>query len=166
MSLRPQPVIHDDYAEISLGGNDWAKVDLSDLELVADIAWHVHNAGYAVSPKHVLMHRFIMQPTGRVQVDHANGDRLDNRRSNLRFATYSDNAHNMRKRTGRLYKNVYPVKRRWYSTICIDRKQFNLGTYDSPEEAAWMYDQWATQLHGDFAKLNFDYVLTIKTNSS
>jgi hypothetical protein len=36
-------------------------------------------------------------------------------------------------------------------------KQLKIGTYHSPEEAAWAYDQWASQIFGEFAVLNFDY---------
>ncbi|WP_437774112.1 hypothetical protein [Arthrobacter sp. KNU40] len=43
------------------------------------------------------------------------------------------------------------------SYVNVDGKRYYLGRYYTEEEAAWMYDQWAAVLHGDFAFLNFEY---------
>ncbi len=102
------------------------------------------------------MHRQIIGVTGRTEVDHINGDRLDNRRSNLRAATRQQNSWNSgaqrrRSRTSR-YKGVSFDKSRGLWTAHILNK--NLGRFDTEEEAALTYDKAATELFGEFAYLN------------
>jgi hypothetical protein len=110
----------------------------------------------------VLMHRFIMGVTEReIEVDHINGNPLDNRRSNLRLATRGQNAKNRRKKvTAKLkYKGIEidrgngqsPYRARIY----VDGKAIRLGSYKTQEEAARAYDNGARKYHGEFARLNF-----------
>ena len=49
---------------------------------------------------HIQMHRFILNPSRKMQVDHINGNGLDNRRENLRIVTPSENQLNVRNRYG------------------------------------------------------------------
>ena len=91
--------------------------------------------------------------------DHINGDKLDNRRCNLRLATRSQNMANRPKsrnnRSG--YKGVIWDKRqgKWRATIGYHGKTTTLGRYDNIEAAARAYDRAARQYFGDFAYLNF-----------
>ncbi len=73
-------------------------------------------------------------------IDHVNGDRVDNRWSNLRSVTRSENGHN-RKRTSRNTSGVNGVSwvkraRKWIAYIHIDGRSKSLGVFDSIEEAA------------------------------
>jgi HNH endonuclease len=92
-------------------------------------------------------------------VDHINGIRTDNRRSNLRLATKMTNAFNRIPQAGHRYKGAIFDKRReeWYGSLNVEGKRFWTIKADSEEEAAWMRDQWALVLHGDYARLNFEY---------
>lgn len=95
--------------------------------------------------------------TGFSMVDHRNGDTLDNRRENLREATYCQNSANRpaHKRTCTGYKGVNRSNGRWQARIMKEGKRKFLGNFDTPEEAARAYDVAARELHGDFAWLNF-----------
>lgn len=90
-------------------------------------------------------------------VDHQNHDPWDNRRENLRLATAGENCFNRvisRRKRGK-YKGVYEVRPgRFKPMIQVDRKNIDLGLYDTDLEAAYVYDQFALVLHGDFAYLN------------
>lgn len=105
----------------------------------------------------LLMHVLIM---GQPYIDHANGDTLDNRRSNLRPATAAQQAANRRmKQSGRSqYKGVRPAPdaARWLASIGRDGKLRYLGSFGSELSAAYAYDLAAWEADGEFACTNFD----------
>lgn len=90
------------------------------------------------------------------QVDHIDGDKLNNRIENLREATNAQNARN------RLYKNrtkprgvsMHKRDRRYHARIMVDGRSMFLGSFDNAERAAHEYNKAAVALHGDFAVLN------------
>ena len=102
------------------------------------------------------MHALILGAPG---VDHINGDGLDNRRSNLRHATLSQNQANRRSRADSMsgYKGVswHKQRRRWYARICVNGQTRGLGLYESAEDAALAYDAAAIASFGEFAATNF-----------
>lgn len=120
-----------------------AIVDVNDLELVAGHKWYLHNKGYAVAligrSQQILMHRVIMQPPDDMQVDHIDGNTLDNRRCNMRICTNQQNSWNScnRKdnRTGVRGVSFEPKYGRWRSRIQVNGKHIHLGYFDSIEEA-------------------------------
>jgi len=131
--------------------------------------WYAHKppgatSYYAVNGnRRISIHRIVMNPPKGMVVDHINGNALDNRKENLRVCTYSQNSCNKKIRsdsqTG--YKGVTKVGNRFAAYIAdpvtpaTKKRQIRLGTYDSPEEAAMVYDKKAKQIHGEFALLNF-----------
>jgi hypothetical protein len=117
------------------------------------------------NPKYeILNHKQIQNPNdknSKFVVDHVNGDGRDNRVSNLRAATYSQNSQNRRKskkRCGSKYKGVWLDKRsgRWRAQICFDGDRRHLGYYGEEEAAARAYDRAAVRYHGEFARVNFE----------
>lgn len=109
----------------------------------------------------VMMHRVIMgiEYGDRRRVDHENGRTLDNRRSNLRFATGSQNAANRSSQSSSSspYKGVtyFKANRKWGAVVIHQGKRHFLGLHDTPEQAAHAYDDKARELFGDFAYVNF-----------
>lgn len=102
----------------------------------------------------VIMHRLIMgDPTG-TDVDHINGDGLDNRRSNLRACTHQQNTWNARPRGGRAFKGTVFGSGRWRAGISPNGRRIYLGGYDTQEDAAAAYNVAAARLYGEFAWLN------------
>lgn len=104
----------------------------------------------------IYMHNEINQtPRGRT-TDHINDNKLDNRCFNLRTATYSQNITNRKARPNRFgYRGVAANTRGYQAKVCKDRKWLCLGTYSTAKEAAYIYDQAALQLFGEFARLNY-----------
>jgi len=105
------------------------------------------------------LHRFLLKSGPGVVVDHVNGDRLDNRRANLRECSRSQNNANSRRgrraRSTSPYRGVRRYGKGWRAEISVDRKVKCLGTFTTPEDAAAAYDAAALRHHGEFARTNF-----------
>lgn len=140
-------------------------IDEEDLLRVSERLWSFHGStGYLVSRikgtnRNEYLHRFITGAIKGQYVDHINHDKLDNRRSNLRLCTNSQNMQNCGKRKSNKsgYKGVWLNKANgwWYASVRKDYKSYHVGHFRTAEEAARAYDLKALELHGEFASLNF-----------
>lgn len=89
------------------------------------------------------------------EVDHVNGNKLDNRKSNLRFATRAQNAMNRVERLREKLRGVFVRNGIITAMIKKNGRIIYLGTYNDPFMAARLYDAAARELFGEFALLNF-----------
>lgn len=149
-------------------------IDETDADLAA-LKWTYATAGYAFrnkprrvqaeGPAVLWLHRVIMErmtgtplPKGS-EVDHANRNKLDNRRANLRMSDRSLNSANreMQRNNSTGYRGVYQTrnKKRWRAAIGFYGEYIHLGVHDTPEEAARAYDAAALRMRPNFAMLNF-----------
>lgn len=156
--------IEGDIAYVPLTGGYEAVIDVADVPLVEGYAWRVFKGGrqkYAVSSiggrknvQYLRMHRMIAGDIKGLDVDHVDHDGLNNRRSNLRICTRSENLQNQRKRldnaSGFKGVNFYKRTGRWRAYIMKDRKSQHLGYFDTPEEAYAKYCAASQELHGEY----------------
>lgn len=154
--------VMDDY-KISLSQGKFAIVDEDDFENLMQWKWHYTNTGYARrndktnNRKAIKMHRYIMDAPEGMDVDHINGNGLDNRKSNLRIVTHQNNQFNMRSNRGSSkYKGVSFDKQTglWRAYICISGKLKALGRFSCERQAGETYNKSTKELHGEFCRLN------------
>ena len=102
----------------------------------------------------VRMHREVIDAPPGYEVDHINGDTLDNRKENLRLCTKAQHQHN-RRNSGThssRFKGVGRHGSKWRAFI----ERSHLGVFESEEAAALAYDAEARRRFGSFAALNFN----------
>lgn len=103
----------------------------------------------------IYLHRLLLNAPPHLQVDHVNGDTLDNRRQNLRLVTPQQNRMNGK---GTLsssdYKGVTRYGQRWQARISLHNKTRHLGYHETPLVASLVYDHAARRFFGAFARLN------------
>jgi len=135
-----------------------ALVDSEDYHLVSGRKWCCSN-GAAMRYERGLptyMARLIMGAPGGMEVDHINGNRLDNRRANLRLCTHKQNLQNRKRQAGgsSRYKGVHKSVGKWRAMIGYDGKLYHLGYFADEEDAAKAYNEAASERFGEFARLN------------
>lgn len=152
---------------IAITKGKWVQIDAEDYARIAPLKWQ------AVSPnginyyarrtvqedlkiKNVYMHNLILGIED--QIDHKNGDGLDNRKENLRICTQSQNRMNCRKGQNQSskYKGVswHKKNKRWRAYIQVNGKKIALGNHVSEELAAKAYNDAAEKHFGEWACLN------------
>lgn len=93
---------------------------------------------------------------GDKEIDHIDGNGLNNNPANLRLATKSENQHNRgaNKNNTSGFKGVSQDKqtKRWTAKIRLHGKRRHLGYHSTPEEAHAAYVRAAEELHGEFAR--------------
>lgn len=149
---------------ITLTDGSHVAVDDRDFATLSDHRWHRNSHGYAVryeNRRAVLMHRVIVAAPQGQRVDHADGDRLNNTRANLRLCTHSQNIANQSGHRGRRakFKGIEFDRRNtlrpYRARITANGVRYWLGCFRTEEEAARCYDSAALSLFGEFARPNF-----------
>lgn len=164
--------------EIQLTQGKVAIVDDEDYEWLSQYKWcaikckHTYYTTRHITvhdnnkkkKKTIYMHIPIMEhKVGRLlkkyeEVDHINGNGLDNRQCNLRIASRSQQCMNQRKTRGvSQYKGVtwHKNNRKWLTQIVCEQKHIYVGYFENEIDAAKAYDKKAKELFGEFARPNF-----------
>lgn len=134
-------------------------VSPEDAHLLTEHRWQV--MGYSDRPyvwtsiagKTTYLHRLITNAPKGMDVDHMNGNALDNRRENLRVCTRSENLLNMRRGNRGKYSQHKGVGRtpagKWRAYISVENKYVHLGHFDTEDEAVAAYEAKASELRGE-----------------
>jgi hypothetical protein len=155
--------------EIPLTQGFVALVDDGDYEELNRWKWHASKTSdifYAIrkarvdgNRQNISMHRQILNFPSGMEVDHIDGNGTNNRRANLRICTHAENTHNQKlnrvNTSGFKGVSYHNVTKRWRAYLKFNRKYIWLGSYDSPHDAAVVYDINARVFFGEYARLNF-----------
>ena len=146
-------------------------VDASDCETVKEYSWCISKTGYPVARakdgRVIKLTRLLLDVTNpKLVIDHINGDPFDNRRKNLRICRNGENARNCKlsKNNTSGYVGVRQEKSsRWCASIMVNRKDINLGRYDTKEEAIRARQEAEKKYFGEFAPCrNIEYFKNYK----
>lgn len=162
--------------EIQLTQDQIAKVSDEDYENLSKYKWAAYRiagkgrngtvylygfkAGYKLNGKKYWMHNVLMEPSEGQEVDHIDGDPLNNQRDNLRIVQHGDNCKNRGKRSNGGTSKYLGVckkasKNKFVASIRFNDKSLHIGYFDNEEDAARAYDAKAKEVFGEFARLNF-----------
>lgn len=109
-----------------------ALIDKDDLEKVKQYKWSLTSHNYIKNFKHnIQLHQLILGKKDRLDIDHINHNKLDNRKQNLRHCTRSQNMMNNKSKGIFWYKN----KNRWIAKIMVNYKNINLGSFINEQDA-------------------------------
>jgi len=145
-----------DDEDAHLAEHEWYAVARPSKATGEILGWYALKSSHQV----ISMHRMLLNAPANAVVDHVDGDGLNNRRSNLRIATYAQNSANTNRpkpRSG--YWGVVQRHNRFRAIINDPARHGNiyLGMFATAEEAALAYDKAALERWGDFARLNFQH---------
>lgn len=157
--------------QIPLTQGQFSIVDDEDFEELNKQKWHAHRGRdgngkfYAIrsyrengKSKSIKMHRKLMNAPKESEIDHINGNTLDNRKINLRLCSRNQNGYNKvyykNNKTGAKGVKFTKDGKSFEVTITINGKNTYIGTYKNLNLAARAYDEAAKKYHGEFAKLN------------
>ncbi len=151
--------------QIPLGGRakgKFAIIDESDVHLLGKSSWCLTTAGYPWAKRNgcnVLLHRLILPTSHGLVVDHINGDKLDNRRCNLRAVTHGENVrnahHDNTPSETRKLKGVVQIKGIYYPRVRVNGKDFYGSGHTDIQSAYRDRDKLAVKHQGANARLNF-----------
>jgi hypothetical protein len=140
---------------------------VDDEDYAELIAWkwqakHIKTKWYAArhlgGGRHLWMHRYLLGAPEDLEVDHEDGDGLNNQRSNLRLATGAQNSKNRKINANNAsgFKGVSweESRQKWRASLHAAGKSMFLGYFIDPVEAAQAYDAAATAQNGEFARTN------------
>lgn len=156
--------------QIPLTKNKFAIIDDEDFENLSKYKWYANKHGrsyYVIRNKPIgngkqkteYIHNYILNCPDGFEIDHKDGNGLNNQKSNLRISTHNQNIMNMKPHLNKLVEfkgvDLYKKNNKYRVRITINGKTIALGYFKDKIKAAETYDEKALELFGEFAHLNF-----------
>ncbi len=166
MRNKSEIILRDDFALVALTKGLFAQIDVADIPEIEGFAWYsmgqngrfyAGRNGPRPDRVKIPMHREICNPAEGMFVDHIDGNCLNNRRSNLRACTSSENMCNQRTRSNNTsgFAGVSLCRKsgKWQARIMKEGRALHLGRHESKQAAIAAYRNAAIAHHGEFSGL-------------
>jgi len=146
--------------KIELNKGKFVLVDDSDFGQIDEFHWHAEllmkshwYAFTSINGKSISMHRLLMNPSKGQEIDHINGNGLDNRQENLRICSHLENMRNrkLHKNNKSGVKGVYRSDNKWRVQIRVNKKAIEIGQFLNLEDARIARNLAARKYFGKFA---------------
>jgi len=129
-----------------------AIIDVSEFNKVSKYKWYLSKRGSVetrINDKLIKLHQFILGRKKGLEIDHINGNPLDNRKINLRHVTHHQNSMNS------LGRGIHFVKRKnkWVAYIKYKYKRYHLGYFNKEKDALFARENAKTKFFGEFARV-------------
>lgn len=150
--------------QIDINKGKYTLVDDEDYEWLNDLTWSYGKLGYVFKQgfnnKPIYLHHLVLliqYPSREIQVDHIDGNPLNNQKSNLRLVTRSQQAMNRKKKAGSQspFKGVRKYNKSKWSMRIGEKSIYG---FKQEHHAALAYDLWAKDLYREYARTNFPIV--------
>ena len=133
-------------------------IDDEDFDTISRFSWAKTSHGYAkakINGADVYLHRLLTSAPKGMDVDHANSNKLDNQRKNLRVCTHSQNLSNGKFRSNNTsgYKGVSEKAKGWTAALWHNGKKIYGGYLINKEEAIKRYAELSRQYHGEYGRI-------------
>lgn len=138
--------------------------DKSDFELIKKRTWYTNvwkakpNLIYVADSKGIKLHKYLLQPPAKYEVDHIDLNTLNNCRSNLRICTHQQNQCNQdlqrNNRSGIVGVNYYPPRKKHRARIKTSQTEIHLGYYENQVEAIQARNEAVKLMFGEYGRLN------------
>ena len=146
------------FFDVLVDDQDWGSIEAYywNIEEIQTAGESIFYAGRRCGNRRLRMHRQVLGLSdSTIEVDHVNGNGLDNRRENLRSSTRSENQRNRGVVAGISKFKGVNFDNGWRARIALGDQRLHLGRFQTEEEAALAYDEAALKHFGEFARCNF-----------
>lgn len=163
--MKKRPIrIEGDIAYVPLTKGKEAIIDAEDAEIVGQHNWRCDGWGYVMTTVRTAngkkttrsLHRLIMNPPEGMEIDHIHGNKLDNRKAQLRIATRVENSYNrgahVNNTSGKKGVSWHMRDKKWVAKIRHEGKAIHLGYFTTPELAHQAYCKASAELHKEFSR--------------
>lgn len=154
-------------SKITLKNGSQILLDKKDYLRLKNNTWCVSGNKHVATPQGWYIHYAVLDipPTKGFEIDHIDGNPLNNQKNNLRLVTRQQNSANHFKSTKAFsskYKGVHnmcnyykkKIYKYWIANICVNYKTIYLGIFKNEKQAAKAYNKAAKKYFGEYARIN------------
>ncbi len=140
-------------------GKTYTTVNDSIFGFLSQFKWYLDKGNYVythINSKKIRLHRMLMLAEPGQEIDHIDGNPLNNLTNNLRLCTRAENQRNraLHKNNTSGFKGVVRHFNKWRAQVRVNGKLRYFGIFSDKTQAARAYNEAVRKLFGNFAREN------------